>query len=83
MCTKREFKNTHAYSLKLASAFAKKNKKEFWKDVKKMNPKIKNPISKMNGATDSNNIVNILRKNLNLFLLIITVRLYLEIIIKI
>ncbi len=44
---------------KLASAFAKKNKKEFWKDVKKMNPKIKNPISKMDGATDSNIIVNI------------------------
>ncbi len=31
---------------KLASAFAKKIKKEFWKDIKKMNPKIKNPISK-------------------------------------
>ncbi len=68
---------------KLASAFAVKNKKEFWKDVKKMNPKIKNPISKMDGATDSNIIVNIFEENLNLFLLIITVRLCLEIIIKI
>jgi hypothetical protein len=45
----------------LSSSFAIKNKKEFWKDVKKLKPLNKLTTNKLDGKTDSKEIINIFK----------------------